>query len=173
MKNKIDKFLEILMNLDKPHKSYVIITNIIIAFLVYLLVYFTGGIKYVYSHTMYIPIIIVGITLGWKWGLIFGLLGGLLMGPFMPLVIETGEKQALFNWIYRLLIFTIVGLISGVGSNTLRGYISALTKVTNHHYITNIPNINSLRNEKIITKERTVVSVLVNNYDINFCGDFS
>jgi len=48
--------------------------------LIYLLVYETGGIKYVFSHTMYLPIIFAGIFWGFKGGALIGIIGGLLLG---------------------------------------------------------------------------------------------
>lgn len=44
--------------------------------MVYALVYETGGIKFVYSHSMYIPILLSGFVFGIRGGLVFGLLGG-------------------------------------------------------------------------------------------------
>jgi thiamine transporter ThiT len=84
------------------YKQYLGVIVILIAFpLVYWFVYETGGIKYVYSHTMYIPIQLAGIFFGFKYGLLAGLIGGLLLGPLMPMVVETGEEQETINWIYR------------------------------------------------------------------------
>ena len=61
------------------------------AALVYLLVYMTGGIKYVYSHSMYIPIILAGFIFGLKGGVAIALIAGIILGPFMPINTETGE----------------------------------------------------------------------------------
>ena len=36
--------------------------------LVYLIVYLTGGVKFVYAHLMYIPLVLAGLTLGFKFG---------------------------------------------------------------------------------------------------------
>ena len=56
---------------------------------IYLLVYYTGGVKYVYSHIMYIPIIISGVLFGPWVSLFVGIIGGILLGPLMPLDVET------------------------------------------------------------------------------------
>ena len=72
--------------------------------LIYFLVYETGGIKYVFSHTMYISIIFAGIFWGFKGGAFIGVIGGLLLGPLMPIDTITGEPQELINWVYRLKI---------------------------------------------------------------------
>lgn len=47
---------------------------------VYIIVYITGGIKFVYSHSMYIPILFSGFVFGVKGGVFFGLLGGFVLG---------------------------------------------------------------------------------------------
>ena len=61
----------------------IVFTIIIIASLplIYFLVYETGGIKYVFSHTMYIPIIFAGIFWGFRGGTFIGIVGGFLLGP--------------------------------------------------------------------------------------------
>src|SRR5690606_42081951 len=52
---------------------------------IYLLVYMTGGIKFVYSHSMYVPILLAGFLYGMTGGGLFGLFAGLVLGPFMPI----------------------------------------------------------------------------------------
>ncbi len=51
---------------------------------VYLLVYLTGGIKYVYSHSMYLAIIFAALSHGARGGAVIGILGGIALGPLMP-----------------------------------------------------------------------------------------
>ncbi|MBN2540395.1 MAG: hypothetical protein JXB08_02600 [Bacilli bacterium] len=80
--------------LQKIRKNYRIVTMVLIVVsmpLIYLFVYYTGGIKYVYSHTMYIPILLAGFILGGPYGLITAFVGGILLGPLMPLEVSTGE----------------------------------------------------------------------------------
>lgn len=87
---------------------------------VYLLVYMTGGIKFVYSHTMYIPIVLIGVIFGLKWGIITAIAGSLLLGPLMPIDTVTGEPQIAINWLYRAFIFILIGAFSGYFSDTRR-----------------------------------------------------
>src|SRR6056297_3165593 len=87
---------------------------------VYALVYFTGGIKYVYSHSMYLVIIVAGILLGTRGGLAFGLIGGLALGPMMPIDTLTGEQQQTLNWLYRLGFFVLIGGLTGAFSTFTR-----------------------------------------------------
>lgn len=44
---------------------------------IHLLVYMTGGIKFVYSHSMYVPILLSGFLFGMTGGALFGLFAGL------------------------------------------------------------------------------------------------
>ena len=64
---------------------------------VYLLVYETGGVKFVYSHSMYVPILLAGLVYGFRGGVLVGLFGGVILGPFMPLNVATGELQDMAN----------------------------------------------------------------------------
>src|SRR4051812_13382823 len=65
-----------------------------------LLVYFTGGIRLSYSHLMYVPIVLSGIAFGVQGGLSAAIIGGLFLGPFMPLNTSTGEMQEPVNWLF-------------------------------------------------------------------------
>jgi len=130
-------------------KRAVMVISAMIA--VYILVYITGGIKYVYSHTMYIPILLAALFFGRTGGLICGIIAGILLGPFMPIDTVTNEAQSTLNWMYRLLVFASIGLIGGhyVGALKSRNkqlhdlaILDDLTQVYNrrhlHEFIQNI-----------------------------------
>lgn len=162
------KFEKFLFNVQEKYKNYVIAFVVIGASLTYLLVYFTGGIKLSYSHTMYIPILVAGIGLGWKWGIGMGIFAGILLGPFMPLDVALGVKQEVYEWVYRMIVFIMVGYASGVSANSLRNYINMVITLYSHDQLTKVPNINSLnRFEDLhtIKKDYTLITVLINNYD--------
>lgn len=78
---------------------------------VYILVYRTGGIKYVYSHSMYVPILLSGFIFGIRGGVLMATIGGLALGPLMPLVVATGEQQTTINWLYRAGFFILIGML--------------------------------------------------------------
>lgn len=135
--------------------------------LVYALVYATGGITYVYSHTMYIPILLAGIFFGPKFGLAIGIIAGILLGPIMPLSVADGTNQELSNWLYRFFIFALMGLISGYASDELRKSAVKIDALSSIDPETLIPNTNFLKhmNKVMLEKEVSLITILVNNID--------
>ena len=103
-------------------------------------VYATGGIKYVYSHTMYIAIILASYFFNVPGGIIVGVIAGLVLGPFMPLNVETGEMQTTINWLYRMGIFTIVGIIQGHIFSLVKKQVEELRRLALFNRHTNLPN---------------------------------
>lgn len=124
------------------HKYNVITIIFVLGLLpsIYGLVYATGGIKYVYSHTMYIPILLAGIFINPSFAMLVALMGGLLLGPLMPYDVSVGDQQAFFNWFYRLIIFLILGFISGYASQFLRRYNQEIKDLLTHHQHSSLPN---------------------------------
>lgn len=132
---------------------------------IYFFVYYTGGIKYVYSHTMYIPILLAGIVFGMKYGLLVGLIGGILLGPLMPIEIDPVEQQLFINWFYRLLIFLSIGGLSGYYADRLRRLNKVNEKLFAYNIETDVPNINFLLelDDNYIKGKCLLATVLVNN----------
>ncbi len=83
-------------------------------------VYATGGIAFVYAHAMYLPIMFAAALLGSSGGMVAGLLGGLALGPYMPLLVSEGLMQTPVNWLFRLCAFVLIGLVAGSLRNYLR-----------------------------------------------------
>src|SRR5690606_19579184 len=115
---------------------------------VYCLVYFTGGIKYVYSHSMYIPIVFSALVFGVKGGILAGLAGGLVLGPYMPIDVVAGEKQEAINWIYRTCFFALIGAVTGFSMDLLRRRLEHINWLMHNNPHTSLPNAESL-NEKL------------------------
>ncbi|RUO58991.1 putative bifunctional diguanylate cyclase/phosphodiesterase [Pseudidiomarina insulisalsae] len=141
-----------------PVQRFIVVALLMLAVAaVTLLVWATGGIKYVYSHSMYIPIAIAGTVFGYKGAIVFALVGGLALGPFMPISTETMEMQKTINWMYRCFYFLAVGLLSGLAIDTSRRYIRRLERMTNHDPVTDLPNCKALieRLNFLRTKSRT------------------
>lgn len=89
-------------------------------------VYTTGGIKFVFSHSMYLPILLAGFIYGLWGGLVVAIIGGVALGPYMPIDSVTGEMQQTLNWIYRTVFFALVGVLSGLASDSVRAQVRKL-----------------------------------------------
>lgn len=81
--------------------------------LVAALVYVTGGTAYVYVHFMYLPVVFTGLIFGSRGGMLAAALGGLLLGPFMPLQVGEGLAQSPVNWLVRTVFFVATGFLAG------------------------------------------------------------
>jgi predicted signal transduction protein with EAL and GGDEF domain len=109
-------------------------------FSVALIVYWTGGIKFVYSHSMYVPILLSGLVYGFHGGVLFALIGGIALGPFMPIDTATGEMQQSINWIYRTGFFVFAGILSGLASDSFRAHVRTLQWSSRHDPQSGLPN---------------------------------
>lgn len=99
---------------------------------IYFFVYTTGGIRYVFSHSMYLPIIVAAIVFGTRGGLVAAVLGGLILGPLMPIDTTTGEMQQTINWLYRLGFFLLVAYIVGFSSQQAARHLRQLKWLSTH-----------------------------------------
>jgi EAL domain-containing protein (putative c-di-GMP-specific phosphodiesterase class I)/GGDEF domain-containing protein len=131
--------------------------------IVYIFVYMTGGIKFVYSHSMYLPILLSGFVFGVKGGVLIGMIGGVVLGPLMPIDVISGEVQKTTNWLYRTGFFTMIGFLSGTASDSARSYIAHLKWVSRHDSSTQLPNQRALfdRLSEIAGEKRTSDSLIL------------
>jgi diguanylate cyclase len=145
------------------------------------LVYLSGGIKFVYSHSMYFPILLAGLVFGAKGGVLVALLGGLVLGPFMPIDVASGERQETINWLFRTGFFVMVGFINGVASDIVRAYLRHIKWVNQHDIASGLPNRNALferisrisRPSKKIRKNTLLVLSLVNAMELKSAFGYS
>lgn len=129
---------------SKEARSFYILAILLMMAGVVLLVYYTGGIQYVYSHTMYVPIVLSGLLFGWKTGLFAGIAGGILLGPFMPVDVENAIMQEPVNWIYRTVLFVVIGVVVGIFRHMIIQYHKERLHLFTHHPGTDIPGISRL-----------------------------
>jgi EAL domain-containing protein (putative c-di-GMP-specific phosphodiesterase class I) len=133
---------------------------------IYIIVYSTGGIKFVYSHSMYIPIILAGIFYGASFGAFIAFAAAILLGPLMPIDTQTGELQETINWLYRMLIFVVVGTIIGYASSKLRKDAHKIEDLMSVNQETGVPNTNFLKKmcHLIDAPSYTTITALFNNH---------
>ena len=101
-----------------------------------------------------------------------GIIGGLILGPLMPLNVASGEMQLTANWMYRLGMFSLIGSIAGFFIRTLDIQIGKLGWLSYHHPDSGLPNRYALLREigTIIQNDGLehdigIVIMRINNYD--------
>ncbi|HHB12151.1 MAG TPA: EAL domain-containing protein [Chromatiales bacterium] len=104
------------------------------------LVYATGGLKYVYAHTMYLPVLLAALSFGVRGGVLAALAGGLILGPLVPLEVATGETQPAINWLYRIGFFLLVGTVVGAASTAFKRHLDWQAWMLRHNPLTGLPN---------------------------------
>lgn len=62
-------------------------------------------------HAFYIPIVVAANRFRWRGALITGVLSGLLAGPLRPVNEDAGAAQQTWAWVFRLLMFCLIGLV--------------------------------------------------------------
>jgi len=138
------RLLSELFRNQKVLRKYLVPLLLIMMGAVYVIVLSTGGVKFVFSHSMYFPVLLAGLFLGSRGGLAFGILGGFILGPFMPLDVLTHESQSTLNWLYRTIFFTLIGGLSGFASDSVNSYLKHLKWISRHDPITKLPNRSAL-----------------------------
>lgn len=93
-------------------KAWLILLGLML--LVGAVVYARGGTAGALVHLMYVPIILASGAFGIRGGIVSAVVGGLVLGPFMPQEVAQGVAQRTANWLFRGLFFLLVGGCSGL-----------------------------------------------------------
>lgn len=147
---------------------------LLVAFLVITILYFvyiTGGTKKGFVHLMYVPIILSSLYWGAFIGLIAGMVCGILTGPFMPMDVALGITQDPMNWIFRLLIFSFIGFLTGYMIDRINSLNEEKLERTLKSPFYDLPNAKKLfydiENKMKSEKNFKLISIkLTNLYDI-------
>jgi diguanylate cyclase (GGDEF)-like protein len=152
-------------------KTGVVAATTLLALATASLVYATGGVQFAYLHLMYIPVVLSGLAFGVRGGVLAGIAGGLLLGPFMPLNTSMGAMQQPLNWIYRLTSFALIGTLVGAGAQLLRRQLRELEWLHEHHPETGLLNLAGLLKElddmmgNVTGRRELVLSIMqLNNF---------
>lgn len=132
------------MNSNKQHIVKVSIVLILI-FTISYTVYLTGGTAAALTHLMYIPIVISAYYFGIIGAVGAAVLGGLALGPLMPLDVLLGLKQEAASWIFRLSAFNIIGITISILFKRIRKYSNAELESSYKNVLTGLPNMNKLK----------------------------
>jgi hypothetical protein len=111
------------------HPVLLLVLIVLLALSVAVLVYVSGGTKYVYVQMMYLPIVLCGLLFHARYGFLFGVLAGLMVGRLMPLEVATQTYQPTEAWLLRMVFFCINGTIAGAVADLLRHRIRLLEQV--------------------------------------------
>ena len=163
--NELDRYVKF-RNFQRGKFYHYIVIPVLMA-LTYLIVYLTDN--KVYGHAMYIPIIYASFALGHKHAIAVGFIGGIVLGPLIPFSVETGEPQETIQWVFRLVMFTLIGFFSGLLIYLIKKNSLRIVNLLSYNQETNLPNKNGLKllNTTIdLEKPKTIVSLVINNYDI-------
>ena len=168
------------LKIHEPSSRQKLATAFFVGFLLLVVtffVYFTGGSYRVFAHSMYIPIVIAALMFSARGGIITGLVGGFLLGPFMPLNVAEGTMQTPINWLFRMGFFVSIGGIVGLFKESLNKHFNMVLKARNTLNNTNLTLSNKLYEdwrdmdaEK--QKEFSYVHLRVSNYEeiVDFIG---
>jgi putative nucleotidyltransferase with HDIG domain len=98
---------------DRQSRPFIAVGILVLQLASSLTVYVAGGTLTVYPQLMYLPVILAGLVFGLFGGLSAAILGGLLIGPWMPLNVEQNIPQATLSWMIRMAFFVLNGGVAG------------------------------------------------------------
>ncbi len=140
------------------YSNMVLALLMILSIVIAVFVYMTGGTTKVYTHFMYIPIVIAASIYGKKKGLFIAVSCDLLIGPFMPLNVEEHIPQQTINWIIRMCIFGVVALMIGFFSDNNKKNRIRITTLLTHNENTGFKNIEAIKSEDAVDGiQKTIV----------------
>lgn len=120
-----------------------------------------------YTHIFYLSIVLVGSLVGPYAGLSAGLFAGILAGPLLPVDLISGDPQEFPDWFFRLFIFSMVGLLSGMLSSDYQKLNQKMENYLIQHPDSNLYNINVLQHLKLQEdKVYMFCTILIENYEM-------
>lgn len=142
------------------------------------IIYLSGGTECAFTHLMYIPIIFAAYFLD-LWGAIsFAVIGGLILGPWMPMDVGGNIAQDIPECMFRTCMFLLVGIVVGLMLQLIETDSSEQLRLSYLETQTGLSNLNRLRKEiSALTLGKNNFSMLAfriaNSLDINAHVDYS
>jgi predicted signal transduction protein with EAL and GGDEF domain len=148
--------------------------NILLIFVLltasFIIVYLTDGTRNVYLQIFYIPLILSAYFWYVYGGLCVAIISGILLGPFMPLSVSEGIMQSTGNWIIRMIIFILVGGITGYAFNRMKKLEEEAKETNLIDPMTGSYNTNKLLSdleERVLKGETfTLISIKLTNIEL-------
>ena len=137
--NRFLNFSEYLVNLGIKSNILLALINMLIIILVSYIVFITGGTKFAYLHLMYAPIVLSGILGGVTSGILISFFAGVILA-LMPHDVEANLPQPINSILMRMILFGLMGFLTGIFSNIFRYYIREIEKSYLHDYATGVLN---------------------------------
>jgi EAL domain-containing protein (putative c-di-GMP-specific phosphodiesterase class I)/GGDEF domain-containing protein len=133
-------------------------------------VYASGGTRTAALHIVYLPILLGAFWYGLPGGIVMSILGGLTVGPLMPLNVAEGEMQPALNWLVRMAFMMLIGSVAGVALGTLRDYSHRLREQAFFSRETHMPTGHRLAvdvQERLRSREglRQLAVIQAGNFD--------
>lgn len=160
---------DLLNNANTQSKLFKAVTRLGIFTLIFLIgifVYYTGGTTS-FVHLMYIPIFITVFLYGIKEGIIVSIIAGLVVGPFMPLIVKDGIMQETHSWVFRIIMFITIEIFVGLLLKFIKTTSEAEKRRAYIDVITGYPNYNKLIEDlnKMVEEDRnTTLSLIIFEY---------
>ena len=108
-------------------------------------IYLSGGTATSFTNLMYIPIILSAFYFDIKGAVSAALLSGILLGPWMPISVAEDIMQKPSNWLFRIVMFLVIGVVTTVLFESVKKFKEDELKQSFHNMATGLPNINRLK----------------------------
>lgn len=131
------------------NRSFPLSMGFFVSLMISVFVYFSGGTNTVYTNFMYIPLAFIASAYGWRWGLAHAFFSGFLVGPLMPLNVDTQTPQSPLNWIFRVIIYMLIAMTVGIFTDIAHRREERLTYLMTHDSLTGLRNYEALRQSSV------------------------
>jgi len=140
------KLIDLIYIKNKYISLLAFVLILVSVFVIGAIVYLTGGTTS-FVHLMYIPILISVFLFGIRAGIFFSIVAGLVLGPYMPLVVSQGIMQETRSWVFRIFMFIIIVLVVDNLLKHIKQAHELEKKRAWTDIITDFPNLNKFRND--------------------------
>ena len=108
-------------------------------------IYLSGGTATSFANLMYIPIILSAFYFDIKGAVSTALISGFLIGPWMPVSVSEDIMQKPSNWLFRIVMFLVIGVITTVLFESVKKFRKNEIKQFFYNMDTGLPNMNRLK----------------------------